>query len=196
MSSNAWVTCIKINHDHWLAVNQLHQTYTLPAIYNHSHVFLGPSFTISHMHIYIEPSSTTFVLKSCLLNALTPHAIWILYGNKSTFNKKAPLQKWLVFHWLALVATEDSWSLIFPRPSSIVSRVSLENSTLRLLTPGIWSWWVGVSSTYGDRYVANQTLLVPSGKRNEATCITAIAPGFSPTTYHLEQYVHHRHFHS
>ena len=45
------------------------------------------------------------------------------------------------------MVTDESWSLILPRPSSIVSRVSLENSTLTLLTAGISSRCWALSST-------------------------------------------------
>lgn len=46
------------------------------------------------------------------------------------------------------LATDDSWSLILESPSSIVSRVSLESSTLTLVTSGVKLVSHGISCTY------------------------------------------------
>lgn len=46
-----------------------------------------------------------------------------------------------------LLATDESWSRIFDSPSNIVSRVSLDSSTLMLETFGTWSTRNGLSWT-------------------------------------------------
>ena len=48
------------------------------------------------------------------------------------------------------LATDDSWSLIFPNPSNIVSSVSLLNSTLIVRTFDISLVDSGHDSTYKD----------------------------------------------
>ena len=50
----------------------------------------------------------------------------------------------------AFEATDDSWSRILPRPSSIVSSVSRLNSTLTCRTLGTWSTCEGRSCTYEE----------------------------------------------
>ena len=49
------------------------------------------------------------------------------------------------------LATAESWSLIFPSPSSIVSRVSLDSSTFTPDTWGTLSTLSGVSSNWNKR---------------------------------------------
>ena len=46
-----------------------------------------------------------------------------------------------------LSATDDNWSLIFDSPSNIVSKVSLDSSTLTLVISGTILVWVGFSCT-------------------------------------------------
>ena len=67
--------------------------------------------------------------------------------------------------YVVALATEESWSLIFPSPSNMVSRVCFVSSTFTLVVPGMWSVLVAWSCTWTQKSVkVSQVLSRLSGE--------------------------------